>query len=83
MQKPLAKHHIHSKPFSLPLSQLHYMHNSCLESHATILISNEYRLTAVVLDIALHILFKPVGTDKDEIDKLTFLILSFANKGLD
>jgi len=83
MQRLVAKHHIRSKPFSLPLSKLHSMHNSCLESHFTNLISNEYKITAVVLDIALHILFKPVGTDKDEIDKLTFLILSFSKKGLD
>jgi hypothetical protein len=83
MQKPLAQHHIRSKPFSLPVSKLHSMHNSCLESHVTILISNEYKLTAVVLDIALHILVKPVGTDKDEIDKLTFLKFSLANEGLD
>jgi hypothetical protein len=35
------------------------------------------------LDIAGHRLFKPVGIKKDEIDKLSFLKLSFANKGLD
>ena len=35
------------------------------------------------MDIAGHRLFKPVGIKKDEIDKLSFLKLSFANKGLD
>jgi hypothetical protein len=35
------------------------------------------------LDIAGHRLFKPVGIKKDEIDKLSFLKLSFANKGLE
>ena len=35
------------------------------------------------MDIAVHRLFKPVGTKKDEIDKRSFLKLSFANKGLD
>jgi hypothetical protein len=35
------------------------------------------------LDIAGHILYKPVGIKKDEIDKCSFLKLSFANKGLD
>jgi hypothetical protein len=34
------------------------------------------------LDIAGHRLFKPVGIKKDEIDKRSFLKLSFANKGL-
>ena len=45
--------------------------------------SNEYKLTAIVLDIAGHRLFKPVGIKKDEIDKRSFLKLSFANKGID
>jgi hypothetical protein len=40
-------------------------------------------LTAIVLDIAGHRLFKPVGIKNDEIDKCSFLKLSFANKGLD
>jgi hypothetical protein len=35
------------------------------------------------LDIAGHRLFKPVGIKKDEIDKRSFLKLSFANKDLD
>jgi hypothetical protein len=35
------------------------------------------------LDIAGHRLFKPIGIKKDEIDKRSFLKLSFANKGLD
>jgi hypothetical protein len=37
----------------------------------------------VGLDIAGHRLFTPVGIKKDEIDKRSFLKLSFANKGLD
>jgi hypothetical protein len=45
--------------------------------------SNEYKLTTIVLDIADHIHFKPVGIKKVEIDKRSFLKLSFANKGLD
>jgi hypothetical protein len=31
--------------------------------------SNEYKITAIVLDIAVHRLFKPVGIKTDEIDK--------------
>jgi hypothetical protein len=37
----------------------------------------------IVLDISGHRLYKPVGIKKDEIDKLSYLKLSFANKGLD
>jgi hypothetical protein len=44
---------------------------------------NEYKLTAIVLDIADHWLFKAVGIQKDEIDKRSFLKLSFVNKGLE
>jgi hypothetical protein len=39
------------------------------------------KLTAIVLDIAGHRLFKPVGIKRDEINKSSFLKLSFANKG--
>jgi hypothetical protein len=45
------------------------------------IISNEYKRTAIVLDIAGHRLFKPVGITKDEKNKRSFLKLSFANKG--
>ena len=71
------------KLFSLPLSKLHSLYNSCLENHVTNPNSNEYKLTAIVLDIGSHRLFKPVGIKKDEMDKRFFLKLSFANKGLD
>ena len=45
--------------------------------------SNEYKPTVIVLDIADHRLFKPVGIKKNEIDKRSFLKLSLANKDLD
>jgi hypothetical protein len=83
MQQLLSMHHIRSKLFSLTLSNLHSLYNSCLESYVTNPISNEYKLTAMVLDIVSHRLFIPVGIKKDEIDKRSFLRLSFANKGLD
>ena len=77
MQTPLGMHHI-----SLPLSKLHALYNSCLVNNVTNPNSNEYKLTAIVLDIAGHRLFKPVGIKKDEIDKRSFLKLSFANKSV-
>jgi hypothetical protein len=54
-----------------------------LVNHVTNPKSNEYKPTAIVLDIAAHRPFKPVGIKKDEIDKSSFLKLSFANKGID
>ena len=83
MQQLLSMHHFRSKLFSLTLSNLHSLYNSCLESYVTNPNSNEYKLTAMVLDIASHRLFIPVVIKKDEIDKRSFLRLSFANKGLD
>ena len=44
---------------------------------------HEYKLTAIVLDIAGHRIFKHVGIKKVEIDKRSFLKLSFANNDLD
>ena len=44
---------------------------------------SEYELIAIVLNIAGHRLFKPVGIKKDEIDKRSFLKLSLANIDLD
>jgi hypothetical protein len=62
----------------LPLSKLHPLYNSCLVNNVTNPNSNEYKLTAIVLDIAGHRLFKPVGIKKDEIDKLT--MVSFTSR---
>ena len=58
MQNPLGMHHNRSKLFSLPLSELHALYNSCLVNNDTNPNSNEYKLTAIVLDIAGHRLFK-------------------------
>ena len=72
MQQPLGVYHIRSKLFSLPLYKLHALYNSCLVNNATNPNSNEYKLTAIVLDIAGHRLFKPVGIKKVEINKRYF-----------
>ena len=45
------------------------LYNSCLVNNVTNPNSNEYKLTAIVLDIARHRLFKPIGIKKVEIDK--------------
>ena len=44
---------------------------------------HEYKLTAIILDITGHRFSKPVSIKKIEIDKRSFLKLSFANNGLD
>jgi hypothetical protein len=45
-----------------------------LVNNVTNPISNENKLTAIVLDIAGDRLIKPVGIKKDEIDKRSFLL---------
>ena len=45
-------------------------------------ISNENNVTAIVLNIVSHRLFRPVGIKKDERDKHSFLKLPFADKGI-
>ena len=45
------------------------LYNSCLVNNVTNPNSSEYKLTAIVLDIARHRLFKPIGIKKVEIDK--------------
>ena len=42
MQKPLGMHHISSKLFSLSLSKLHALYNSCLVNHIINPNSNEH-----------------------------------------
>ena len=54
-----------------------------MESPVTNPNSNQYKLTAIIFDIAHHRLFKPVGIKKDDTEKRSFLKLLFANKGLD
>jgi hypothetical protein len=53
--------------------ELHALYNSYLVNHVINPNSNEYKLTAIVMDIAGHRLFTPVGIKKDEIDKRSFL----------
>ena len=80
MQKPLGMHHIRSKLFSLSISNLHALYNSCLVTDVTHPNSNECKRTAIVLDITGHKLFKPGGIKKGEMDKRSFLKLSFTKK---
>ena len=83
IQKPLGIHHIRTTLYSLPLSKLHSLFNSCLETTVINPHSNQYKLSAIISDIASHRLFKPVCIGKDEKEIRSFLNLSFANKGLD
>ena len=56
MQKPLGMHHICSNLFPLTLLKLHALYNCYLENQFKN--PNEYKLTALVLDIVGHRFFK-------------------------
>ena len=49
------------------MAKVHVMYNSCLVNHVTNPNLNGSKLTAIVLDIADHRIFKPVNIKKDEI----------------
>ena len=83
IQKPLGIHHIRTKLYSLPRTKLHYLYKYCLERIFTDCNSNQYKLSAIILDIAYHRLFLPVTMRQDETKSRSFLKLSFSNKGLD
>ena len=76
-------HHIRTKLYSLPLSRLHLLHKSCLDTSCTDPNSSLYKLTAVVFDIGNHRLFKPVKLHANVEEHRSFLPIHFANKGLD
>ena len=83
-QKPLGLHHIRTKLYSIPLSRLKILRDECL-SH-TYMDPNtiEYKLDAIILDIAHNRLFKPVQVNTTGSDlKRHFLKLQFSNKGID
>ena len=65
-------HHIRRKQFSPSLPKLHSLYNSCMENHATNPNSNEYYITAMILDI-----------QTDEVDESSFLRIALANQVID
>ena len=60
-----------------------FLYNSCVENLVTDPNSNQYKATAIMLNIALHRLFRSVGIWKDEKGTRSFLKLPFTNKGFD
>jgi hypothetical protein len=54
-----------------------------LENHVTNPNTNEYKLTVIVVDIAGHRLFKPVGIMKDEILYMNEELVQVQSGGLD
>ena len=68
--------------FHYPLSKLHTVYNSCLVNYITNPNSNEYKLTAIVLDIAGHILFKPSVFSGVRVTRSLVLCVCFVDRYL-
>ena len=83
MQARLGMHHIRTKLFSIPLRLLHQLSNDCFNRPNRNPHSMEYKLTAIISDIAHHRLYKPVSTSNTSNSGKSFLKINFSNKGLD
>ena len=59
-EKPEGVHKINSKLFSISFPQLRHLQEVALESTNFECFSSEYRVTAIILDIAHYRLFRPV-----------------------
>ena len=82
IQTPLGVHHIRTKLFSIPLTTLKRLSSECLDSIYRDVYSAEYKLKAIICDIAHNRLYKPVSEHSNDAGK-SFLKIRFANKGID
>jgi hypothetical protein len=72
---PLGMHCIWTKLHSLPLSKLHSLYTTWLKTSTTYPYSIMYKLTAIILEIGQHRLFKPVPIRGNEKENRPFLPL--------
>ena len=84
MLQQLGLHHIRTKLYSLPLSSL----NNLLDESSPHITKDyntlEYKLTAIIMDIANNRLFKPVCLDANNNNEVRhFFKVHFRNKGID
>ena len=63
IEKPEDVHKINTKLFSISFPHLHGLQELALESTNFHYSSAEYRVTAIILDIANYRLFRPVRSD--------------------
>ena len=63
IEKPEDVHKINTKLFSVSFKQLHCLQELALEATNFEYSSAEYRVTAIILNIANYRLFRPVRSD--------------------
>ena len=83
IEKPEGVHKINTKLFSISFPQLRGLQELALESTNFDYSSAEYRVTAIILDIANYRLFRPVRSDVPAEKPKHFMKIKFLNKAVD
>ena len=83
IEKPEGVHKINTKLFSISFPQLRGLQNFALDSTNFDDSSAEYRVSAVILDIADHMLFRPLRSDFQTEKPKHFMKINFFNKAVD
>ena len=83
IEKPEGVHKINTKLFSISFPQLLGLQELALESTNFAYSSAEYRVTAIILDIANYRLFRPVRSDVPVEKPKHFIKIKFLNKAVD
>ena len=83
IEKPEGVHKINTKLFSISFPQLRGLQELALESKNFDYSSAEYRVTAIILDIANYRLFRPVRSDVPAEKPKHFIKIKFFNKAVD
>ena len=82
-EKPEGVHKINTKLFSISFPQLRHLQEPALESTNFDYSSAEYRVTAIILDIASYRLLRPVRSDVPAEKPKHFMKIKFLNKTVD
>ena len=83
IEKPEGVHKINTKLFSISFPQLRCLQELALESTNFDYSSAEYRVIAIILDIANFRLFRPVRSDVPVENPKHFMKIKFLNKAVD
>ena len=83
IEKPEGVHKINTKLFSISFPQLRCLQELALESTNFDYSSAEYRVIAIILDIANFRLFRPVRSDVPAENPKHFMKIKFLNKAVD
>ena len=83
IEKPEGVHNINTKLFSISVPQLRSLQKVALELTNFDYSSAEYRVIAIILDIANYRLFRPVRSDVPAEKPKHFMKIKFLNKAVD